>query len=173
MDVNVPVRIVGIHLDPMSGGSVVLLGEYDEVTRVLPIFIGPAEAQAIVVALAGVSLPRPGTHDLAATLMATAHLDLNQVAVTDLLEGTFLAELDVRSSEGTHQISARPSDGIALALRVGAPIVVAANVLDRAAVAVEHTEDQAFSDDEIEEIVAEFHGLLKDASPADFDLDTE
>lgn len=173
MDAMVPVRIVGIHLEPVSGGSVVLLGELDEITRVLPIFIGPAEAQAILLALAGVTPPRPGTHDLTASLMAAAHLDLHEVAVTGLLDGTFLAELDVRAPDGTHQVSARPSDGIALALRVGAPIVVAPDVLDQAAVAVEHEPGQAFSDDEIEHVVEEFQRFLDAVGPADFDLDAQ
>lgn len=135
----IPVQIFGLHVDPGSGASVVLLGEVGgghEVTRVLPIFIGPAEATAIVIGLSGVQPPRPGTHDLLAEVLRIGHLELSGVEVTGLHDGAFHADLLLNTPEGPRRMSARPSDGIALAIRCGAGIAVAGEVLNDAAVPV-------------------------------------
>lgn len=164
----VPVQILGVYLDPNSGHSIVMLGEMGDTTRVLPIFIGPAEAQAIAIGIAEVRLPRPGTHDLLAEVMSRSDARLVEVHVTELRDGTFLAELELATRDGTQRVSARPSDGIALAVRVGAPIMVARVVLDAAAVGVDRIGSGPFDDDEIEEIVEEFTRFLATAQPADF-----
>lgn len=168
----VPVQIVGLRVDLVSGTSAVLLGESEQLTRVLPIMIGPTEAQAIAVALAGAVPSRPNTHDLATTLMALAGSRLDEVVVTELLDGIFHAELFVEVSDGMESVSARPSDGIALAVRVGAPIFVHTRVLDEAAVPVEPVSAGRLSDEEIDNAVHEFQKLLETTTPADFDPDT-
>ncbi len=164
----VPVQIVGLHVDPASGVSVVLLGELGEVKRVLPIFIGPAEASAIAVGLSGVVPSRPLTHDLLLDVLRTSRSTLDAVEVTELRQGTFLADLVVSSADGEQRISARPSDGIALAVRCAARISVADQVLDDAAVPVDHNVGEPFADEEVEEIVADFQRFLASAEPADF-----
>ncbi len=164
----VPVQILGVYLDPNSGHSIVMLGEVGDVTRVLPIFIGPAEAQAIAIGIAELKLPRPGTHDLLVDVINRSDARLVEVDVTDLRDGTFLAELELVTHDGTQRVSARPSDGIALAVRVGVPIMVARGVLDTAGVGVEPSEEDGFDDAQIEEIVAEFQAFLADAGPEDF-----
>ena len=167
----VPVQILGLHLDQASGTSIVLLGEIGEVTRVLPIFIGPAEANAIAIGLAAIQTPRPGTHDLLIEVMHTGGLHLIAVEVTELREQTFVADLVITSPEGEQRVSARPSDAIALAVRCQVPIVVSAVVLDQAAVRVEHEADQPFDDDEVDQIVEEFRDFLAGTEPADFQTD--
>ena len=167
----IPVQIFGLHFDPGSGASVVLLGEVGgdhEVTRVLPIFIGPAEATAIVIGLSGVQPPRPGTHDLLAEVLRIGHLELSGVEVTGLHDGAFHADLLLNTPEGPRRMSARPSDGIALAIRCGAGIAVAGEVLNDAAVPVVHEADEPFDENEVEKIVAEFQDFLTTAEPSDF-----
>lgn len=169
MTSTVAVHIVGLQLDPSSGAPVVLLAESDTPTRVLPILIGPFEAQAIAVALAGLTPPRPATHDLMTAVID--HLDsrLEEVVVTELVDGVFLAELFIEAPSGLHRISARPSDGIALAVRAGVPIHVSIALLDVAAIAVQRDSADPFSDDEIDAIVDDFHTFLSTARPSDFD----
>jgi uncharacterized protein len=164
----IPVHIVGLHIDPESGVSVVLLGEFGEITRVLPIFIGPAEASAIAVGLSGQMPARPLTHDLLLDVLRTSRSTLDAVEVTELRQGTFLADLVVSVADGERRISARPSDGIALAVRCAATIRVADQILDDAAVPVHHNVGEPFADDEIEEIVSDFQCFLASAEPADF-----
>jgi bifunctional DNase/RNase len=165
----VPVQIVGIRLDPHAGMSAVLLGEPDEMTRVLPIMIGLTEAQSIARFLTGTVNSRPCTHDLATTLMAVAGSRLEEVVVTELRDGVFFAELFIEAGDGMTSLSARPSDGIALAVRVGAPIYVRSNVLDEAAVSIEHTPTAPLSDEEIEQVVSDFQAFLESTTAEDFE----
>ena len=167
----IAVQIVGLQLDAAFRAPVVLLGESDTPTRVLPILIGPAEAQSIAFAASGLTPSRPGTHDLMITLFEKLDSQLEEVAVTELVDGVFFAELFVETPTGLHRVSSRPSDGIALAMRVGAPIVVASKVLEEAAVAVRRERSEPFSDEEIDTIVADFQDVLESAEPSDFESD--
>jgi bifunctional DNase/RNase len=172
MTTMIGVQIVGLQLDPEFGVPVILLAESDSPTRVLPILVGPAEAQSIALAVTGIKPARPGTHDLMATVLDAADCRLEEVAVTELTSGTFFAELFVETPAGLKRISSRPSDGIALAVRVGAPIVVNADVLEEAAINVSHEPAAPFSDEEIDAIVAEFQRSLATVQPSDFEADT-
>lgn len=160
------VDIVGVFLDVGPGASVVLLGEHDRPLRVLPIMVGRPEADSIARAAAGVVPPRPATHDLMTDLLELVDARLEEVAITELRDGTFFAELFVESATGLQAIAARPSDGLALAVRTGVPIVVATAVLDEAAVEVRH--DEPFTDDDVNEIVADFRQFLTTVTPDDF-----
>lgn len=164
----IPVRIVGLQLDASTGASVVLLGESEAPVRVLPILIGPTEAQSIALAAAGFITPRPLTHDLMVAVIESTGSTLAEVAVTELVDGTFFAELVIDTPAGRQRVSSRPSDGIALAMRVDAPIVVASDVLDDASVPVQRDSDEPFSDDEIDTIVADFERALDNVDPSDF-----
>jgi bifunctional DNase/RNase len=144
------------------------LSESGDATRVLPIMIGPAEAQAIVLGASGVAPPRPLTHDLLLDVLRALGAELLAVEVTELRDGTFFAELVVETAAGIERVSSRPSDGIALAVRVDTPLSVAAEVLESAAVEVEHEVQEGFTDEEIESIVGDFQEFLATASPADF-----
>ncbi|MDH3682007.1 MAG: bifunctional nuclease family protein [Acidimicrobiia bacterium] len=164
----VSVKVLGVHLDAATGSTLVLLGEDVETTRVLPIFVGPAEAQAILIGLQGLELPRPGTHDIVAQLLERLHARITSMVVTELRDNTFYAELGVETADETIQLSIRPSDGIALAVRTGVPIQVRSEVLDDAGVEIVHPQDTPFSDDEVESIVGEFQEFLATAEPQDF-----
>lgn len=169
MTAMMSVQILGVHANVASGYATILLGPDDTAAQVLPIVIGLTEAQAIVSAIAGVEPPRPGTHDLLVTVMTTADARLEEVAVTELRDGTFFAELFVEMATGLKRISSRPSDGIALAVRVGAPIVVNKDVFELAAVEVERESPDSFSDEEVDEIVSEFQDFLSTAQASDFE----
>ena len=136
-----------------------LLREVDG-TRGLPIWIGAAEASAIANVLEGATPPRPLTHDLMADLLEALGHTLTAVKITEVEEGTFYAVIEVDGE----QVSARPSDAVALALRVGAPIYAAEDVL--AEVGVEIPAPR-------EEEVEKFREFLDQVSPEDFDAPQE
>lgn len=163
----VPVTIVGLQLNP-TAASVVVLAERADSPRVLPILIGPAEAQAIALGVAGIEPPRPGTHDLMLAVLDDVDCRLEEIAVTELVDSTFHAELFLESPQGLRRVSARPSDALALAVRVDVPIHVHSGVLDEAAVELDHPHDEPLTDEEIDEVVDEFHQLLANAGPEDF-----
>ncbi len=165
---RLPVRIVGLYAVPVSDASIILLSEPGEITRVLPIFIGAAEAQSIAFALATVEVPRPGTHDLMIAALEQLGARPISVSVTALREGAFIAQVVVEQDGRLHQLDARPSDGIALAVRSGAELFVENSVMDEAAVTVEHEANEPFDEAEIENIVADFHDFLTTATPEDF-----
>ena len=109
----------------------VLLAE-KEGNRILPISIGMFEAQAIARALEGISIERPLTHDLIVNIIRELGGTLEKIIINDLIDGTFYARLIVKTEDRLHSIDARPSDSIAIAVRVGAPIFVSSKVMDEA-----------------------------------------
>jgi len=130
----VEVEVAGLGLDTLTGTPVVRLVEKDGRTgaerRELPIWIGPAEAQAIVMEMQGPPPPRPLTHDLMQQLMERLGGKLREVVIEDLRQGTYYATLRVQAPGGKAlTVDARPSDAIALALRVHARILVAEGLL--------------------------------------------
>jgi hypothetical protein len=128
----VVMRLRGLILDPNSEAPVVILREPDQ-GIFLPIWIGPFEANAIALAAEGVEPPRPMTHDLLRGVLETLGARLVRVEIHALREGTFHARLIVESREGERcEIDSRPSDALALAVRVEAPIWAAREVLDGA-----------------------------------------
>lgn len=129
--VQVEIATLGIA---MGGAPVVLLREPDA-REVVPIFIGTAEAQAIIRALRGMEMPRPMTHDLFGNVFEGLDVRLRRVFVDDLVDNTFLGmlELEVEGRDEPVRIDSRPSDAMALALRAGATIHVAPKVLEAAA----------------------------------------
>ena len=147
-----------------SNSPIVLLREVAGKRRVLPIFIGGPEATAIAFALDGVVTPRPMTHDLMKDLLNEVGVQVERIVVTDLSDRTFFAEIHLKSTAGTFQVSSRPSDAIALAVRVGAPIFAAEEVVDEAATVVE---DDA-EDPEREDVVEQFREFIDKVSPEDF-----
>ena len=96
----------------------------------MPIWIGPAEARAIQVELEGQQSPRPLSHDLLITLIATMRGRVTRVVVNDLLEGTFYATIDIDTPRGMRHIDARPSDAIAVAVRAKCPLFVDGGALE-------------------------------------------
>jgi hypothetical protein len=108
------------------------------------------------------------THDLMAALLKTLGAHVDSVEVTELSDGTFFAEQVLTGSKGSHRVDSRPSDAIALAVRVGAPVLVNESVLDAAGVTVRTTADEVPLDEsEIEEAVGQFRRLLDELDPGD------
>jgi bifunctional DNase/RNase len=159
----IPMSLVGVRVEVPSNQPIVLLRE-DDGTRYLPIFIGQPEATAIVYALQGMETPRPMTHDLFKTVLDDLDARLEQVVITELHDGTFFAEIQFSRDGGSHRISSRPSDAIALAVRYPEPVPIFADeaVLDEAGVLFE-TEGE-----EDEEVVEEFREFLDHVNPEDF-----
>lgn len=162
------VRIASLAVDPRTDQPVVILkplGEAPGEGRLLPIWIGQPEATAILLAIEDVETPRPMTHDLLRNVIETLDAYIERVEITRVDGGTFYAALVVRGEERTRIIDARPSDSIALAVRTGAPIFVADDVLDEAAV-----DDESIIDEDADEdaAVEEFRRFLDNVEPSDF-----
>jgi bifunctional DNase/RNase len=158
-------ELLGVRLEIPANAPVLLLKEQTG-ERVLPIYIGPEEAKAIALALEGVVPARPLTHDLLRDTLAALGADVTRVSVTELRDRTFYAELELRVNGQTVRVSSRPSDAIALAVRVDAPIYAAEGVLDEAATAPEEAE--AGDPEEQEQIVDEFREFIDHVNPDDF-----
>jgi uncharacterized protein len=129
----IEVSIAGLGIAPPSSTPLLLLKERDG-ERVLPIGIGPLEAQAIAMPLQGVRPPRPMTHDVFAQIIANLGGHLRRVEIVELTDNTFYARLVLEQAANEQRVDIRPSDAIALAVRTETPIFVAEAVLDQAGV---------------------------------------
>jgi bifunctional DNase/RNase len=150
-----PLDVVGVRVEMPSNQPIVLLREIAG-ERYLPIWIGAVEATAIAFAQQGVVPARPMTHDLLRDVLNALGAELRQIRITELRDGVFYAVLVFGSGA---EVSARPSDAIALALRTGTPIFGAEAVLDEAGIVIE---------DEQEDEVERFIEFLDQITPEDF-----
>lgn len=133
-DPAVPMEIKGLMIDPSSNHPIVILR--DKGGRLfLPIWIGVFEASAIQLQLEGVEPKRPMTHDLLCSVLDHLDAEIERIVICGLSEHTFFAEIHLRQNGRSLAIDSRPSDAIAVALRVGAPIFVRQSVLDKAQIA--------------------------------------
>ena len=151
------------------GQPVVVLRPLDQLPghgNVLPIWIGTQEATAILIAVEGTEAPRPMSYDLMVRLLDALGGAVQRIEVTKIEEGTFHATITLQTPEGVRLIDARPSDSIALAVRVGAPMFVAADVLQDAGIP-DWTEEQPPHADEDEQVAA-FQDFLDQVDPDDF-----
>ncbi len=123
-------------------GNAVLIKPVGGETAV-PIFIGQPEAQSILIGLGNVPMPRPLSHDLFIMIMKKVGVALQRVEITGLKEGTFYAQLIVQQGEETIVVDSRPSDAIALAVRVKCPIFISETVVDEAGISVHSITEEA------------------------------
>jgi uncharacterized protein len=151
-EIEMVVESVRVHM--RTGRHVLLLKEVDG-GRILPVWIGPWEAQAIAMRLQGISAERPLTHDLFAATLNELGVRVDRVLIASLAEETFHARLVLVTEDSRHELDARPSDAIALAVRLDCPIYAAAGVLDQAAALPDADADDADDDDDDEEGAAE------------------
>ncbi|MBP1648345.1 MAG: hypothetical protein H6Q30_1790 [Bacteroidetes bacterium] len=135
---RVLVDILGLSTSPASGGAYALILREVNGNRRLPIIIGASEAQSIALEMEGIKPPRPLTHDLMKNIITAFGAELSDIIIDELRDGTFYAKLNIDSQ----QIDSRPSDAIALAVRYGVQIYVAATVMDEAAFVPEEEEDE-------------------------------
>lgn len=142
---HIPMEIKGLMMDPRSNVPIVVLRN-EERSKILPIWIGLFEANAIALQLDGFEPPRPMTHDLVLNLIQALDAKVLQVTISDLSENTFFAQIQLGRRSGEEiVVDARPSDAIAVALRADAPLFVSEKVLEKA-LSDENRED--LSDDE-------------------------
>src|SRR5512132_637821 len=143
-EIEMIVESVRVHMP--TGRHVLVLREVDR-GRLLMIWVGPWEASAIAMKLQGLTPERPLTHDLFAGVLTTLGASIERIVITDLADETFHARLVVTGSGEHHDVDARPSDAIALAVRLGVPVYASAEVLDRAATLAD---DAPLADDDEE-----------------------
>ncbi|WP_261565917.1 bifunctional nuclease family protein [Frankia gtarii] len=151
--------IVGVRVELPSKQPIVLLKEVGG-ERYLPIWIGAVEATAIAFAQEGITTARPMTHDLMRDVLRALQTDLTRVTITDLQDGVFFATLVFGNGV---EVSARPSDAIALAMRMGAPVYGVEAVLAEAGITVPEEQEQ-----EQESELEKFREFLDTISPEDF-----
>jgi bifunctional DNase/RNase len=125
----VQVAVKGLAIDERSKSPVVILQEVGG-TRAVPIWIGPAEASAIAMEVAGKKFQRPLTHDLMVTIIEGLKAKVTRVVISDLRENTYYAHIFIERRKEVVSIDARPSDSIAIALRTKSPIFISDKLLD-------------------------------------------
>ena len=152
------IEFIGVRIEMPSNTPIALLKEVGG-ARVIPIWIGALEATAIAYATQGVVPPRPMTHDLIANIFTAFEVTLIEVRISELIDGIFHALLIFDSGV---QVSARPSDAIALALRLGVRMTATPQVLDEAG--IELQDDEVQEEDQLEQ----FRAFLDEISPEDF-----
>ncbi|MCX6393740.1 MAG: bifunctional nuclease family protein [Solirubrobacterales bacterium] len=154
--------IYGVSFDMVGKQPIVLLKAV-ETNRFLPIWIGHPEAAAILMKLQGSSTPRPMTHDLITETLSELDAQCTRVAITELRDNTFYASITIQTSDGREiEIDSRPSDALALAVRSGAPIFAAEDVVEESSIEFEH------DNEDTDEVVEKFKEFLEDVSPEDF-----
>ncbi|MGH2733971.1 MAG: bifunctional nuclease family protein [Actinomycetota bacterium] len=154
----IELSLVGVRVELPSNQPIVLLKEV-EGERYLPIWIGAVEATAIAFALQGIQTPRPMTHDLMKDILGSTNTAVERIVISDLVEQTFYAVIRMSGHGETNEVSSRPSDAIALAVRINAPIFAAENVLEQAGIELK---------DEEESEVEKFREFLDQVTPEDF-----
>ena len=137
----VEMSVKGLMIDPVQNLPIVILRDMDN-QRALPIWVGPVEANAIALQIENVQPARPMTHDLLRNLLVELGATLRRVVIADLRGGTFYAYLDLQVGQEAMLVDARPSDAIALSMRMRAPIFVDSKVLEQAK-SVEVSTDRA------------------------------
>jgi len=140
----VEIKVQSLGLDRSSNTPVVILQEQDG-ERVLPIWIGPGEASAIAMELAGMKFARPLTHDLFASVIVGMGGRLQRVMITKVVDNTYFAELIIQRNGEIISVDARPSDSIAIALRMAAQIFTTEDLLENTSIEVADASEQDFT----------------------------
>ncbi len=152
-------------MDLQSNTPVLLLQETGGSGRTLPIFVGAPEATAIAFALQGVEPPRPMTHDLMRDIIFALDATVERVVITELRAATYFAEVNLVRGGEHRTVSSRPSDAVALAVRVGCGLYVTDDLMDQEAILLEVYDEDSVSP---EELVGQFRKFLEDLKPEDF-----
>lgn len=156
----IEMKVMGIALDVRTNSPIVVLHDLEN-RKALPIWIGSAEASAIIRCIEGLVVARPMTHDLIANIIAQTGYKVEKVEINDVEKETYYATIFLTNSDGVLEIDARPSDAIAVAMRTEAPIYVTANVLMNGAVTTDAAKD--------EEEAQEFKDFIQHIKPSDFE----
>jgi len=154
-------QIYGVSFDMVGKQPIVLLKTIDD-NRFLPIWIGHPEAAAILMKLQGADTPRPMTHDLIVDMLDQVDSKCERISVTELRDNTFYASITLSVNGSEVELDSRPSDALALAVRLGVPIFVAEEVIEESSIEFEQGEEDN------EQVVEKFKDFLDDISPEDF-----
>jgi len=155
----IEVEIAGIAIDKASNSPVVLLRDVKEKKRILPIWIGPYEAEAISQGLRGEKFKRPLTHDLILSMLRGLKVDISEVVVSTLKNDTYYAEIYLKKGNSIFKVDSRPSDSLALASKGKIPIFIDENVMDKGSIKLEINEKQKIQD---------IRKYMEDINPEDF-----
>ena len=156
----IQMKVMGIALDTRTGSPIVVLHDKEN-RRALPIWIGSAEASSIIRKIENLSVSRPMTHDLIISMIEKTGYKLSKVEINDVEKETYYAIIYLEKENGeTIEIDARPSDAIAVAIRVDAPIYVSAKVLSAGSVSTDSAKDAQEAE--------EFKNFIQDIKPSDF-----
>lgn len=157
----IEMRVMGIALDTRTGSPIVVLHDKEN-RKALPIWIGSAEASAIIRKIENLVVSRPMTHDLITDIIKQTGYRLDRVEISDVEKETYFASLVLVDKDGKEiEVDSRPSDAIAVAIRIDAPIFVSANVLASGAVSTDSAKD--------EEESQEFKDFIQNVKPSDFE----
>lgn len=156
----IEMKVMGIALDTRTGSPIVVLHDLDN-RKALPIWIGSAEASAIIRKIENLGVVRPMTHDLIVSIVEQTGYTLDRIEINNVEKETYYATLYLVKDEQTIEIDARPSDAIAVAMRMDAPIFVTANVLMDGSVSTDAQKD--------EEEAKEFKDFIQSLKPSDFE----
>lgn len=156
----IEMKVMGIALDTRSGSPIVVLHDLDN-KKALPIWIGSAEASAIIRKIEKLSVTRPMTHDLVVDVVNKTNFIIDRVEINDVEEETYFATIFLVKGDEVIEIDSRPSDAIAIAMRADAPIFVTENVLIDGAVSTDSARD--------EEEAEEFKDFIQSIKPSDFE----
>ena len=156
----IEMKVMGIALDTRTGSPIVVLHDKQN-RRALPIWIGSAEASAIIRKIENLNVVRPMTHDLIPDIIKQAGFTLDRIEINDVEKETYYAKLFLTKGDEVIEIDSRPSDAIAVAIRVDAPIFVTANVLSNGSVSTDSAKD--------EEEAQEFKQFVQSIKPSDFE----
>ncbi|MBW3555378.1 MAG: bifunctional nuclease family protein [Actinobacteria bacterium] len=157
----IEMALASIRVQMPDNVPVVLLKEVGPAGRTLPILIGHEEATAIARAIQGIQPPRPLTHDLLRDLLSSLEVEVEAIVITELVDSIFYAELRLSRDGRSYVVSSRPSDAIALAVRLGTPIHAEEGLLDAEAYVLQEDEEQ-------EEVIEQFQRFIEDVRPEDF-----
>lgn len=160
----IELQLVGVRVELPTNQPIVLLKER-EGERYLPIWIGAVEATAIALGMQGIETARPMTHDLMRDLLQGLGITVDRIVITELREGTFYAEIQMSSNGTNVAVSSRPSDALALAVRMNLTIFANEDVLEEASIAVR---DDEGGEEDVQKEVQKFREFLEQVSPEDF-----
>ena len=156
----IEMKVMGIALDVRTNSPIVVLHDLDN-RKALPIWIGSAEASAIIRCIEGLIVARPMTHDLIANLIEKTGYKLEKIEINNVEKETYYATLFLNKDGETLELDSRPSDAIAIAMRCDAPIFVTSNVLMTGSVSTDTAKD--------EEEAQEFKDFIQNIKPSDFE----
>jgi bifunctional DNase/RNase len=156
----IEMKVMGIALDTRTGSPIVVLHDKEN-RRALPIWIGSAEASSIIRKIENLSVSRPMTHDLIIDIIKKTGYEISKVEINDVEKETYYATIYLKNEKDeVIEVDSRPSDAIAIAIRVDAPIFVNAKVLSTGSVSTDSAKDAQEAE--------EFKSFIQDIKPSDF-----